>query len=164
MRQNVRMNEIQRLQQMLEQTYSGIGFHGDSISEIFNSIDVPAAVWIPEGGVHSIWQIVLHMTAWEHVIRQRLTSPTLVELTDEENYPAAPQATAENWSKALDAFRDSLLSLIEAVGRFPGEKLSATVPGRDYDFATLIHGAIHHNLYHAGQISLLGAMYRRRNK
>ncbi len=158
------MNEISRLQQMLQQTYSGIGFHGDSIAQIFNGIDVPTAIWIPEGGVHSIWHIVLHLTAWQDAIRERLTSPTLVTLNDEQNYPAPPQATPENWSKTLDAFRDSLSALVAAVGAFPEKKLPSPVPGRGYDFATLLHGAIHHNLYHAGQISLLSAMYRRRKK
>ncbi len=158
------MNEIARLQQMLQQTYSGIGFHGDSIAQIFNSIDVPCAVWIPEGGVHSIWHIVLHMTAWENAIRERLTSATLVTLNDQQNYPALPEATPENWSKALDAFRDALHGLIQGVGTFPADELASPVPGRGYDFATLLHGAVHHNLYHAGQISLLSAMYRRQRK
>jgi uncharacterized damage-inducible protein DinB len=158
------MNEIPRLQQMLRQTYNGVGFHGDSIAQIFNSVDVASATWIPDGGVHSIWHIVLHMTAWENVIRERLTSPTLVALTEEQNYPALPAATQENLSKSLDAFRDALFALIDAVGKFPEGKLEASVPGRGYDFATLLHGAIHHNLYHAGQISLLSAMYRRRSK
>lgn len=158
------MHETARLQQMLEQTYSGIGFHGDSIAQIFNSIDVPCAIWIPDGGVHSIWNIVLHMNAWQKAIRERLTSPTLVTLNDEQNYPPLPAATAENWSRSLDAFRDSLTALIQGIGEFPEKKLSSPVPGRGYDFATLLHGAIHHNLYHAGQISLLSAMYRRRGK
>jgi DinB superfamily len=156
------MNEIARLQGLLERTYSGSCFHGDSIAEIFNSIDAPTAIWIPEGGAHSIWQIVLHMTGWVNVIRQRLTSPTLVNLSAEENFPAPPAATPENWSATLDGFRDGLTALIEEIGRFPEEKLEKPVPGRSYTFDVLLHGIIHHSLYHAGQISLLQSMYKRK--
>lgn len=158
------MTETARLQELMRQTYSGNCFHGDSIAQIFNGVDVAAATWRPDEKTHSIWQIVLHMTAWLNVIRERLTSPTLVNLNDEQNYPAIPEATLPNLSRSFDEFRDALNSLVEAVGRFPEEKLSASVPGRGYTFDILLHGAIHHNLYHAGQIALLTAMYKRRPK
>lgn len=156
------MNEIPRLQQIMRQTYNGVGFHGDSIAEIFDTLDVASASWIPDGGVHSIWQIVHHMTAWLNVIRERLTSPTLVTLTDEQNYPTPASATPESLAKSLAEFREAHFALDEAVGKFPEGKLDALVPGREYAFAILLHGAIHHNMYHAGQIALLNAMYRRR--
>jgi hypothetical protein len=33
--------------------------------------------------------------------------------------------------------------------------LTEIVPGRDYDFYTLIHGIIHHDIYHSGQVSMI---------
>lgn len=156
------MSDIRRLQQMLQTTYNGNCFHGDSIEAVIQDIDVTQAVWTPAGAAHSMWQIVLHMTGWLDVIRRRLTSATLVNLTDEENYPAPPQATHENWNAARDAFRSALNALIKAVGEFPEPRLEEKVPGRDYTFFVLLHGAIDHNLYHAGQIALLKSMYKRR--
>lgn len=158
------MSEIARLQQLLQQTYDGNCFHGDSIAQIFSSVDVGGATWKPAGAAHSIWQIVQHMTAWQNVIRERLTSPTLVTLNDEQNYPAVPEATLEHWSATLDGFREALYALLEAIGKFPEEKLEKPVPGRGYSYDMLLHGAIHHNLYHAGQISLLSAMYKRQKE
>ena len=155
------MNEIERLQYLLNETYSGNCFHGDSIAQIFNSVDPVTAAWSPDGKTHSIWQIVLHMTAWQNAIRERLTSPTLVTLADEQNYPAVPQPTLETWSATLDQFRDALQALGKAIAKFPEDKLEASVPGRGYTFDVLLHGAIHHNLYHIGQVSLLKAMYQR---
>jgi hypothetical protein len=154
------MNEIGRLQQMLQRTYDGKCFHGDSIQEVLNNIDAAQSVWIPDGASHSIWQIVLHMTGWLNAIRRRLTSPTLINLTDEENFPAVPLPTHENWHAARDSFGAALEGLIGAAGEFPESRLEEKVPGRDYTFFVLLHGAIDHNLYHLGQISLLKAMYR----
>lgn len=156
------MNEIARLQSLMQQTYSGNCFHGDSIAQIFTTFDVQAAAWKPDPQTHSIWQIILHMTAWQNVIRQRLTSPTLVNLNDEQNYPAPPEPSLENLSRTLDDFRNAHFALIDAVGKFPESRLNDPVPGRGYTFDVLLHGAIHHNLYHIGQISLLSAMYKRR--
>jgi hypothetical protein len=33
--------------------------------------------------------------------------------------------------------------------------LDTTVPGKDYTYAVMLHGAAQHVLYHAGQIALL---------
>lgn len=155
------MNEIARLQDLLQRTYSGVCFHGDSIAEIFNGVTLESATWVPDGGAHSIWQIVLHMTGWLDIIRQRITSPSLVVMPDELNFPAPPKATLENLSRTFDGFRDGVTALSTAIGEMPPEQLERMVPGRGYNFATLLHGAVHHSLYHAGQIALLNAMYSR---
>jgi hypothetical protein len=157
------MNELARLQNLMQQTYSGKCFYGDSITKVFSDIDPAQAVWIPsDGGNHSIWQIVLHMTGWLNIIRERLTSPVLVNLSDELNYPAPPLGTHDNWNATLDAFHAAHNGLSEAIGQFPEAKLESQVPGRAYTFDVLLHGAIHHNLYHLGQIALIKSMYSRR--
>jgi hypothetical protein len=155
------MTETARLQNLLQQTYAGTCFHGDSIAQVLNGIDAAQAAWISENASHSIWQIVLHMTGWLGVIRERLTSPTLVMLSDEQNFPAVLLPTHENWSATREAFHAALAALIASVGKFPEAKLESQVPGKSYTFDLLLHGAIHHNLYHLGQISMLHAMYRR---
>jgi uncharacterized damage-inducible protein DinB len=33
--------------------------------------------------------------------------------------------------------------------------LNEIVPGAEYDFYTLLHGIIHHDLYHNGQVGIL---------
>jgi uncharacterized damage-inducible protein DinB len=156
------MTEIARLQELLERTYSGTCFHGDSIREVLQDIDAAQAIWLPEDGSHSIWQIVEHMAGWLDVIRRRLTSPTLVTMPDEKNFPATPQGSHENWNATLDSFQATLKALIEAVGNFPESRLEAKVPGKEYTFDVLLHGAVHHNLYHLGQIAMMKAMYKRR--
>jgi hypothetical protein len=37
----------------------------------------------------------------------------------------------------------------------PESRLAEQVPGKDYDFYHMLHGAVQHALYHAGQIALL---------
>jgi hypothetical protein len=45
--------------------------------------------------------------------------------------------------------------LIAELGKKDDNFLSELVPGSEYDYYTLIHGIIHHDIYHTGQISIL---------
>ncbi len=156
------MSEIPRLQDLLQRVYDGEAFYGDNIVTVLSDIDTAQAFWVPDGASHSVWQILRHMTVWTDIIRERLTSPTIVEVaSDEQNFPPAPAASDSAWNSARDDFKRALDKLIEAAGRFPEERLPAGVPEREYTFYMLLHGEAHHALYHLGQISLIKAMYKR---
>ncbi len=157
------MNGIKRVQYLLQQTYDGECFHGDSIAAVLEDVDPQQSVWKPEHASHCIWQIVRHMSAWLDVIRQRFTSPTAIELDADENYPPTPPPTQESWNDAKTALHASLEALIHAAGEFSENKLDQMTPERGYTYAMLLHGAVHHNLYHLGQIGLLKAMYKHRS-
>ena len=45
--------------------------------------------------------------------------------------------------------------LRERIIHLDAERLHAQVPRRDFPLKVLLHGLVHHNLYHAGQIALL---------
>ena len=158
------MSEIPRLQDTLRRVYDGEAFYGDNIATVLADIDAVQSVWVPEGASHCIWQILRHMTVWTDIIRQRLTSPTLVEIgSDEENFPNTPTPIHDNWNAARDSFAAAFDALIQEVGRFPNSRLQKNVPGREYTFYVMIHGAAHHALYHLGQIAMMKAMYRRQD-
>jgi uncharacterized damage-inducible protein DinB len=157
------MTEIERIQDTLQRIYDGDSFYGDPIETILADIDAKQAFWVPPGGTHSIWQIVKHMTLWADIIRQRLTSPTIIDVeSNDATFSTNPQATHENWNVARDAFHAALTALINAAGKFPPEKLDAMVPERGYTFYVLLHGAAQHSLYHAGQIVLMKRLYAAR--
>ncbi len=159
------MTEIPRLQDLLRRIYGGDAFYGDNIATVLSDIDTAQAFWVPDGASHSIWQILRHMTVWTDIIRRRLTSPTIIEVeSDEQNFPTAPPPSDAAWRSAQADFKRELDALIEAAGRFPEDKLPASVPERGYTFYMLLHGEAHHALYHLGQISLIKAMYQRLHK
>ncbi|ABF41264.1 hypothetical protein Acid345_2263 [Candidatus Koribacter versatilis Ellin345] len=155
------MSEIPRLQDLLHRMYDGDAFYGDSIVTVLSDIDTAQAFWVPDGASHNIWQILRHMTVWTDIIRQRLTSPTIIEVeSNEQNFPMAPAASDAGWQSAQADFKSALDELIAASGSFPEAKLAAGVPERGYTFYMLLHGEAHHALYHLGQISLIKAMYK----
>ena len=157
------MTEIARIQDTLQRIYDGHAFYGDPIETVLADIDAPQAFWIPPGGTHSIWQLVQHMTVWLRIIRERLTSPTIIDVdSNDETFLSSAESNHENWNAARDGLKSALEALIQAAGKFPPEKLDAMVPEREYTFYMLLHGAAQHSLYHTGQIAMMKRMYAAR--
>ena len=53
----------------------------------------------------------------------------------------------------LSLSQEELITELEK--REDDEFLEEIVPGREYDFYTMLHGILQHDLYHSGQISIL---------
>ena len=104
---------------------------------------------------HSIVELVLHMTSWRKFTTRRLSGDNDFEITDETNFPQP-----DTWKEALNDFQQSQLQLIEAVKKFPKEKLYEICPSKfhKYTYYTLMHSIIQHDVYHLGQIALLNKM------
>ena len=74
---------------------------------------------------------------------------------DEEGWPAVRDAEEAAWHEALASLEARHRELAETVARLTDERLADGVAGKDYLVYVLLHGAVQHDLYHAGQIALL---------
>lgn len=153
------MSETARIADQLRRAFSGEAWHGDSLLEILDGVAAAQAAARPIKHVHSIWELVLHITAWDNAVRRRLAGEA-VELSDEQNFPSVMDASEGAWRRAVESAKRVHNELIEAVAAFPDERLTEKVPGKKsepdwYDFYYMLHGVAQHELYHAGQIALL---------
>lgn len=108
---------------------------------------------LPEA--HTIWEIVLHIAAWENFVGKRLAGEKVKGPTGTEDWPVVRDTSPAAWRRTIDALVEGHNQLIRAVSKMGEEKLNETVPGKKFPFYVLIHGAVQHDLYHAGQIALL---------
>jgi uncharacterized damage-inducible protein DinB len=109
---------------------------------------------------HTIWELVLHIAAWDDVVLRRLTG-VAVTLSGAQNFPSIPDASETAWRKALVQVQRVHEELVEAVAVFPDSRLDEIVPGKKgahYTFYYMLQGVVQHELYHAGQIALLKKM------
>ena len=134
---------------LLEKTFNGPAWHGPAVMEALQDIS-PQSVFNEIAGSHSIIELVLHMTTWRNFTTKRLEGNNEYEVSEEDNFPKAT-----DWGGALRALKQSHTDLTAALKSFPENKLFTTVPTRKYDFYTLLHGIIQHDIYHTGQIVLL---------
>jgi uncharacterized damage-inducible protein DinB len=151
------MSEAAHIADQLRRAFSGDAWHGDSVFEILEGVNAAQAAAHPIKNAHSIWELVLHIAAWDGAVLQRLGGAA-VELSDAENFPAVTDASEPAWRKALAEVRRVHEALVAAVAAIPDSRLDEIVPGKKpahYTFYYMLHGVVQHELYHAGQIALL---------
>jgi uncharacterized damage-inducible protein DinB len=144
-------SEIQRIVSLLKQTFEKDAWHGPSVKEVLNKITADQAFnRLPN--THSIIELVAHMTSWRTYVTRKLSGDDSYQVTDELNFPANT-----DWLQTIHLLEESQRQLILAIEAFPADKLAEQVDGlKDrYTYYTLIHGIIHHDLYHTGQLMLM---------
>jgi uncharacterized damage-inducible protein DinB len=151
------MNETIRLADQIRRAFEGNAWHGDSVLELLADVNAKTAAARPIPNAHSIWEILLHVAAWDDAVRRR-TGGTAVSLTGEENFPPVKDTSEAAWRQAIDSVKNGHNELIKAVAAFPDSRLQEQVPGKTqsyYNFFYMFSGIVQHELYHAGQIALL---------
>ncbi len=64
-------------------------------------------------------------------------------------------ATEEEWAQSSSRLEAAVNMLTDELVSWTNEGLAKTVPGSNFTFKQMLHGLIHHNLYHTGQINIL---------
>jgi len=147
------MTEVQRIADQLRRSYEGQAWHGPSLTEVLAGVTPEKAAAKPLPGIHSIWEIVRHVTSWAAVARRTVEGEAYpVRLAAPADWPEA----TNSWPAALAELDREEKALIEAVMGMTDARLEETVTERKgYTFYVLLHGVVQHNLYHAGQVMLL---------
>ncbi|MGA7558791.1 MAG: DinB family protein [Terriglobales bacterium] len=154
-------SEAARIADQLRRAFYGGAWHGDSLFETLEGVTAERAAARPVANAHTIWELVLHIAAWDGVVRRRMTGVAVAELPDKKNFPPVLDASAAAWASTLEEVRRVHEELIAAVEKFPEKSLTKPVPGKKgahYNFYYMLHGVLQHELYHAGQIALLKKM------
>src|SRR5215475_304911 len=149
------MSETERIVEELKLSFEGEPWHGPSLMEILDGMNAKTAASHPVDGAHSIWELVLHIAAWEKAIRTRIVEKRALQLSDEENFPRISDASEAAWHQAIETLQQNHRDLIATVSGMSEAQMSQQVPGKPYDIRFMLHGAAQHAAYHSGQISLL---------
>lgn len=150
------MAEIDRILDQLRRAYEGEAWHGPSVREAMAGVTAAQAQARPLVNAHSIWELVHHIAVWEDVGRRRLEGDrAAIEISGPEDWPPADDQSEAAWEQARASLERGHRALVEAISRVPESRLDAPVlEGMSTVYVTL-HGVIQHDLYHAGQITML---------
>lgn len=149
------MTELERIADQVKRAYEGPAWSGPSLLDVLKDVSAKQAAAKPIAGAHSIWELVAHITVWEQVAMRRLRGEPYREYAPHEDWPQVQETSDTAWSGLLERLHASNLALRTAIAGFEQTRLATVVPGADYSFYVLLHGAVQHDLYHAGQIALL---------
>ena len=155
------MAETRRISDLMTRVIEGDPWHAGNVMDLLADVTVAEAKARPVPGGHSIWELVLHMTGWANEVRARVEGHAAGTPAGGD-WPAVGVASTARWAAAKDALALAYRHLDDVVAALPDRELNQPVlDRRDNALGTglsrylTIHGAIHHGVYHAGQMAHL---------
>lgn len=148
------MTEIERIREQLKRAFEGKAWHGPSVMEVLSDVTAQQAAARVFPGAHTIWEVTLHIGAWEGACLTRLQGER-AELTDAEDWPAVMETTESAWQQCKSILVDGNRKLRDAIASLDEQRLDEPIlPGMTSVYIT-VQGVVQHDLYHAGQIAIL---------
>lgn len=152
---------IERIIKLLNAAFHGGAWHGPSVLEVVKPVK-PKQAEYKLGNVHTIAELMYHLTSWRIFAVQKINGNAEYEIVGDKNFGKfnkIDEFELETLLMELSLSHDELLRVLEDKN---DDFLMENVPGTEYDFYTLLHGVIHHDLYHAGQVSVLKKLIDRK--
>lgn len=147
-------SEGARIADQLRRAFYGNAWHGPAVLELVKDVDAKTAAAKPLADVHSIWELLLHVEAWDRAGLIRLSGKKC-QMKGAKNFPPVRTPTDAAWLATVNQVKGSHDELVKTVARLPESRLRDQVPGKRYDFYHMLHGIAQHELYHAGQMAIL---------
>ena len=111
------MSRATRLANHIERTVTGPMWHGPALLEALNGVESDRALARPIPAAHTIWELVLHITAWCDIARQRINGQATGDPTPEQDWPpvaaALPPSAGASTTDAQAAWRRAIEQMTE---------------------------------------------------
>ena len=150
--------EVERIRDQFRRSFDGEAWHGPSVLQLLNGITAQQAAAHPIPGAHSIWELTLHIAAWERACKRRLEGDP-AQLTDAEDWRPIDDTSEAAWESTKQELIDNHRELLNAIATVDESRLNeAIIKDPSIPFSSVyvtLHGGVQHNLYHAGQIAML---------
>lgn len=152
------MTEIERIVDQLSRAFEGEAWHGPALLSLLSDVNAQQAASHPIAGTHSIWELVLHISAWERACKLRLEGDR-AQLTDAENWPPVDPSSDDEWEMTKQRLVETHRELLAATAAVDASRLDKPIiEDASTPFSSVyvtLQGVVQHDLYHAGQIALL---------
>jgi uncharacterized damage-inducible protein DinB len=149
------------LRELLHKAHTDEPWHGPSTTDTLSGVTAEQAAAHPIPGAHSIWELVLHLAAWNGEVVRRLEG-NAPAMPQEGDFPEIGDTSEAAWKQArerLDASHtrvlDTLARLADADLDRPGGSITDRALGTGVTHRTMVEGLLQHAAYHSGQIVLL---------
>lgn len=152
------VSEVDRIRDQFRRAFDGEAWHGPSVLELLNGVTALQAAAHPIPGAHSIWELTLHIEAWERACLRRLNGDP-AQLTDEEDWQPGNDPSEADWESTKQRLLDTHRELLDAITTVDESRLNEPIiTNADTPYSSVyvtLHGGVQHDLYHAGQIAIL---------
>lgn len=149
----------------LREVHEGKPWMGSSLKGKLARITEEEAFIRPLGNVHSIAEILSHLTFWRQEAILKIQSGKGSKTDDHpDNWPSNAQLRQQGWLALWATYETSLAALITLLetkdDSFLDEQYYDTDFKGHYPYRFLINGMLHHDIYHLGQLGLIIRLLR----
>lgn len=148
------MTEIEAIIDELNAIYNGNAWHADNLKKILDNVSAKQAAERPISSAHSIWEIVLHIAAWNEVWAARLSGDN-IDVPRDGDFPPIAEFAEASWHDALKRLGTSQQRLLTKIDDLSDEDLPAQFAQKDYTLGFFLRGIVRHIVYHSGQVAIL---------
>lgn len=150
---------IASLLHALDAAFDGRGWHGPTLVGSVRGMTEAEAGWRPAPDAHNAWEVVVHAAYWTYRVLRHVAAEPPARFDEAGSDFFARPADGRTLAADLDRLRDWHRRFVEAVAAFDPERLGDVAYG-EYTFQDVIAGVAAHDVYHAGQIRLLGRLQK----
>ncbi|MBK7931548.1 MAG: hypothetical protein IPJ98_29955 [Bryobacterales bacterium] len=141
---------------LLDEAFEKRAWHGPNLRGSLRGVGAREAAWRPGAGRHNIWELAVHAAYWKYAVRRKLTGEKRGAFALKgSNWFARPDGGADEqaWKRDVALLRAEHKALRGAV---------AAMKGFTEKQLFLVRGAAAHDLYHAGQVTLMKRLWQER--
>jgi hypothetical protein len=150
-----------QLLSLVDEAFDRAAWHGPTLRGSLRGVTAAQASWRPARGRHHIREIAIHAAYWKHAVRRRLLGrgDWTFPLKGANWFDIEP---GRSWKGDLRMLDDEHRALRAAIAGYPESALNKVIDKRGQRAAFTIRGIAAHDLYHAGQIQLIRALWKGR--
>lgn len=141
---------------LLDEAFEKRAWHGPNLRGSLRGVVAREAAWRPGAGRHNIWELAVHAAYWKYAVRRKLTGEKRGSFALKgSNWFARPEGDVDEraWRRdvaLLVAEHKALREAVAGMKSFTEKQLF------------LVRGAAAHDLYHAGQVTLIKRLWQER--
>ena len=152
------VSEMDRIRDQFRRAFEGEAWHGPAVLALLDGVTAQQAAAHPIAGAHSIWELTLHIAAWERACLRRLNGDP-ARLTDKEDWRPVNDKSEAAWESTKQQLLETHRELLEAIAKLEESRLDEPIiTNANTPYSSVyvtLHGGVQHDLYHAGQIAML---------
>lgn len=153
--------EIDLLLSLLDQGFDRRAWHGPNLLGTLRGVTPEEAAFRASPQRHNCHELIVHCAYWKYAVRRRITGEKRGSFPyPGSNWFARPErGDSRGLAADLKLLKSCHQELRATVAALDPKRLAERVKTKGWTLAETIAGAAAHDLYHAGQISLLKRLH-----
>ena len=153
-------HETGSLALLLDEGFNKAAWHGPNLLGSLRGAGVPELLYRPREAVHNAWELAVHCAYWKYAVRNRLLAGkrNTFPLEGSNFFRRDKGLVLADWKKDLALLKAQHKALKAAILGLDPKTYGDRVQGSRHTVRRMALGIAAHDIYHAGQISLLKRM------